>query len=470
MSKFKIKNPRYVLVGADYSQLEVKTAVFTSKDVQMKQAYLDGKDLYSLIASMAYKLSYEDCLEFYPEGTKIELEGKEIICGSDKENLLEYNDELQGFRVPYYYTYQDSNDNSITFDNIAIGTSLELGEFDTESDDFVIKDNIVILNLVRDEDNLIIKCPPTRYKLKVKSPEKVTNKQGKTRRGASKSLLIGSIYQRGLPSIADQLGITVDEAKKLMDSFYAGFPTMTRWMEECKQFCTTHGYVENAVGRRRRLPDAQLSPYSISVVESKKEEDFNPLLECKNRDNSDLLAKYESKIAAIKSRKDYEIIKKQAEEEGVEITNNNGKIQQALRQSVNAPCQSLGADVAKRLMLKVDQDDILNNLGFRLLIQVHDEVIGECPEQNADKVAKRLVELMALAPEEMGIDIPMKSDAYIVHNWYEDELLTSIRDYVMKNSNKSHEELLEDLCKEHDELLPEQIDRVLKDSRATLFD
>lgn len=470
MSRFKIKNPRYALVGADYSQLEVKTAVFTSKDAQMRQAYLDGKDLYSLIASMAYKLSYEDCLEFYPEGTKIELEGKEIVCGNDKETLLEYDTTRQGFSVPYYYIYQDSNNNNLTFEDIEIGTSLDLGEIDEDLDEFIVKDTVEILNLVKEGDNLIIECKPSQYKLKVKSPEKVTNKQGKARRNASKSLLIGSIYQRGLPSIAEQLDITIDEAKKLMNSFYAGFPTMTKWMEECKQFCITRGYVENAVGRRRRLPDAQLPPYSINVIESKKEEDFNPLLECRNRDNSDLLAKYNAKISITKSRKDFEIIKKQAEEEGVEITNNNGKIQQALRQSVNAPCQSLGADVAKRLMLKVDKDKILNSLGFRLLIQVHDEVIGECPEQNADRVAKRLVELMALAPEEMGIDIPMKSDAYIVHNWYEDELLTSIRDYVMKNSNKSHEELLEDLCKEHDELLPGQIDKVLKDSRATLFD
>lgn len=469
MSKFKIKHPRYVLVGADYSQLEVKTAVFTSKDTQMKQAYLEGKDLYSLIASMAYKMPYEDCLEFYPEGTKIELEGKEIVCGSDKEILFEYDSALGGFRVPYYYLYETSNNPTLVSELVA-ATELNVGEINLDTNEFEVLDSILVQSISREDDYVVIKCPATSHRLKAKSPEKVTNKQGKARRSASKSLLIGSIYQRGLPSIADQLKISLDDAKKLMNSFYSGFPTMTKWMEDCKQFCTIHGYVENAVGRRRRLPDAQLPQYSINVIESKKEEDFNPLLECKNRDNSTLLDKYKMKLSTIKSRRDYETLQEQAREEGVELTNNNGKIQQALRQSVNAPCQSLGADVAKRLMLKVDQDELLNNLGFRLLIQVHDEVIGECPDQNAEKVAKRLVELMSLAPEEMGIDIPMKSDAYIVHNWYEDELLTSIRDYVMKNSNKSHQELLEALCKEHDELLPEQIDKVLKDSKAALFD
>lgn len=47
----------------------------------MINAYKEGKDLYSVIASMSFDKPYEDCLEFYPEGTRIELDGKEKICG-----------------------------------------------------------------------------------------------------------------------------------------------------------------------------------------------------------------------------------------------------------------------------------------------------------------------------------------------------------------------------------------------------
>ena len=47
----------------------------------MINAYLENRDLYSVIASMSFDMPYEDCLEFYPEGTKIIVEGKEIICG-----------------------------------------------------------------------------------------------------------------------------------------------------------------------------------------------------------------------------------------------------------------------------------------------------------------------------------------------------------------------------------------------------
>lgn len=47
----------------------------------MIKAYSEGKDLYAVIASMSFDKPYEDCLEFYPEGTKIIYEGQEVICG-----------------------------------------------------------------------------------------------------------------------------------------------------------------------------------------------------------------------------------------------------------------------------------------------------------------------------------------------------------------------------------------------------
>ena len=50
-------------------------------DENMIQAYKDGKDLYCVIASKVFNNKYEDNLEFYPENTEIELDGKKIICG-----------------------------------------------------------------------------------------------------------------------------------------------------------------------------------------------------------------------------------------------------------------------------------------------------------------------------------------------------------------------------------------------------
>lgn len=47
----------------------------------MINAYKEGKDLYSVIASMSFDRKYEDCLEFYPEGTEIIYEGQKVVCG-----------------------------------------------------------------------------------------------------------------------------------------------------------------------------------------------------------------------------------------------------------------------------------------------------------------------------------------------------------------------------------------------------
>lgn len=69
------------LVFCDLSAAEVRTSANASGDPDMIKAYCDGKDLYSLIASKIYNNKYEDNLEFYPEGTKIMYEGKEVICG-----------------------------------------------------------------------------------------------------------------------------------------------------------------------------------------------------------------------------------------------------------------------------------------------------------------------------------------------------------------------------------------------------
>lgn len=71
----------YKIIGADYSAQEPRIVAHFSKDKNMLDAYLTGRDLYSVIAAMSFDKSYEECLEFYPEGTKIQLEGKIVTCG-----------------------------------------------------------------------------------------------------------------------------------------------------------------------------------------------------------------------------------------------------------------------------------------------------------------------------------------------------------------------------------------------------
>lgn len=71
----------YLICGGDFSAQEPRLTAFMSQDPAMIKAYEEGKDLYSVIASMSFGRKYEDCLEFYPEGTKVMIDGKEVIAG-----------------------------------------------------------------------------------------------------------------------------------------------------------------------------------------------------------------------------------------------------------------------------------------------------------------------------------------------------------------------------------------------------
>lgn len=69
---------------------------------KMKEAYMADKDLYAMIAQSAYNNEYADNLEFYPEGTELEIDGKKVIAGSGKEFQAE-TDELNSITVPTWY-------------------------------------------------------------------------------------------------------------------------------------------------------------------------------------------------------------------------------------------------------------------------------------------------------------------------------------------------------------------------------
>ena len=73
--------PGYILIGADFKAQEPRLTAYYSQDENMLEAYKTNKDLYAVIASAAFDNKYEDNLEFYAEGTEIEIEGQKIICG-----------------------------------------------------------------------------------------------------------------------------------------------------------------------------------------------------------------------------------------------------------------------------------------------------------------------------------------------------------------------------------------------------
>lgn len=104
-----------------------------------------GQDLYSLIASKAYNNKYEDNLEFYPEGTKITFDGKEVICGNDKEfSIKETQDSSRCFQVPNHLLILTPN-GYIKNDDLMKGIIVSTDEGEKE-----------ILNIIKSANSTLI--------------------------------------------------------------------------------------------------------------------------------------------------------------------------------------------------------------------------------------------------------------------------------------------------------------------------
>ena len=294
-------------------------------------------------------------------------------------------------------------------------------------------------------------------------PDGTLNPEGKKRRGNCKSLLLGIMYGRGVNSIAEQIGGTIQEAQAIVDNFYKSYPKVKKWIDESEEFCKAHGYVEDFWGRRRRLPDILLPKFTVRYkpgVADPSLGDFNPFIGCANRQtNTSLIAQYTTQVNAAKSRKQIDDIKAKADKDGIEIINNGGFISAAQRQCVNARIQGSAATMTKMAMVKLHNDERLKELGFKLLIGVHDELIGECPVENVDQVAKLLTDDMKSVGEE-ATGIPFKCDADISYNWYwssyKSVVLKEFLDYA-KDHNNNYTEAFEYITKNHEELTSENL-------------
>ena len=309
---FKATNG-YVLMSSDYSQQEPKVMTQMCGDPKMIDAYRHGKDLYAEIASLSFNTTYENCLEFRPDGT--------------------------------------------------------------------------------------------------------TNPEGKERRSQAKSILLGVLYGRGVPSIAEQLGTSTEKAQKIKDSVFKGFPAIPKFEHDSLMMAEELGYVTTLWGRKRRLPDLQLPEYEFKYKEGYSSGDVLDFDEEEITEVPEGIQQYYlNKLRRCKfweKRKVFE----EANKDGIWIIDNGGKIADAERQCVNARIQGSAADMSKLAMIKVGKDARLKELGFRLLIPVHDELIAECPEENAKECSERFAQLMSEAATSK-LEIPIKCDVEITRSWY----------------------------------------------------
>lgn len=249
-------------------------------------------------------------------------------------------------------------------------------------------------------------------------PDGTVNPAGKERRSQAKSIVLGILYGRQIPSIGEQLGVSTKEAQKIYDSVLKAFPQLAKFIDESQTMAKEKGYVTTAWGRRRHLVNMQMDRYEFTNL------NFDPLAfgEDQSNDVSESVKKqYTQKLdKAFGWKRKNEIIQ-HAYNSGIKIKDNTGFVAQAERQCVNARVQGSAADMVKLAMIHINNDQKMKDLDFHLLLQVHDEVIGECPEKNVVEAKERLSELMKQAPSKL-IKLPFRCDCEVTRNWYGEEV------------------------------------------------
>lgn len=246
------------------------------------------------------------------------------------------------------------------------------------------------------------------------------NDAGKERRSAAKAITLGILYSKEVPSIATDLGITKQKAQQVYDRVLKAFPTLKKFMEQSQNDARTRGFVETAWGRRRHLPDMQLAEFEFTL-ENGTPVDFDPLsfepLAVSTEVPKKLQAEFTKKMKSAFGQQKKAMVKAEAKARGVILKDNGGFIAQATRQCVNSRVQGSAGDITKVAMILVNSDKKLKQLGLRLLLTIHDELIAEAPIENIDEASQRMAELMVQAGAQK-IVVPMKVDLEITDNWY----------------------------------------------------
>lgn len=256
---------------------------------------------------------------------------------------------------------------------------------------------------------------------------------GANRRSKAKTILLGITYGMGSTTLAERMNLSKEEAEKIIEDFYKGFPGVKKLTDDSQQMLRTKGYVTDMFGRRRHIPDATLPRYDLKLVN--KTSVFNPFLHSVSKLDSkteQLINSYREELENATWKKDKDLIIDRAKKDGITVKDNNGFINRSLRQCLNARIQGTAASMTKLAMIMVHNDKELNDLGFKLLVTVHDEMFGECPTENSERCGERLCEVMVEAAKVRCSVVPWKCDPYIVKHWYADNLSA----VVLKDYNK----------------------------------
>ncbi|RMD82065.1 MAG: DNA polymerase I, partial [Chloroflexi bacterium] len=175
----------------------------------------------------------------------------------------------------------------------------------------------------------------------------------KNQRRVAKTVVFGVIYGISAFGLAQRLGIERDLARQLIDNLFAQFPGIRQYIDQTLAFGRQHGYVQTLFGRRRVMEDLRASGARRAAAE---------------------------------------------------------------REAINAPIQGTAADIMKIAMVNVHRALRERGLRTRLLLQVHDELIAEAPEEEVSAAAHLLREVMSTAYQ---LVVPLGVNLEIGLNWEE---------------------------------------------------
>lgn len=181
---------------------------------------------------------------------------------------------------------------------------------------------------------------------------------GEQRRNA-KAVNFGLIYGMSAFGLTQATDLTLAEAQDFIKAYFDQFPNVKKYIDETPDTAEEVGYVETLLGRRRYFPGLK--------------------------------------------------------EGGNVIVRNRMR-----RESINSPIQGSAADIMKLAMLRVDKALAKSDLGAKMLLQVHDELVLECPADKAEAVAKLVRKEMEAAYK---LKVPLATEAKVGSNWEQmDEL------------------------------------------------
>lgn len=252
------------------------------------------------------------------------------------------------------------------------------------------------------------------------------NAEGKKYRNLAKPVLLGILYGRGDRSVAEGMNITYDEAKQLKKNLFRDYPEIMIFERKSLEMGEDYGFVTTICGRKRRLPDLQLDEYEFKWIDAPKSDDVLDFDGEVNTEVPDSIKdKYWRKLSQARFGQKKKIFEEANKKDGIWIIDNGAKIADATRQCVNARIQGSAADLTKLALIDLYNNKELRDLGFRLLIPVHDEIIAECPEENAKECSRLLAEVMSKAAEKI-LGLPFKCDVEITHAWYGESILENV--------------------------------------------